>query len=74
MRARDEIQAAHDLIVKAIDEATVPMDFAQQVGFTVVLDCLCWVLKHDHPTACEDHLAVLRGEDTIPIPAGAQVH
>ena len=49
MRSRGEIQRAHDVLIPFINgEIPSHADPGEKDRLHAVVDCLCWILKHDH--------------------------
>lgn len=56
--SKDELQKAHDILA-AIVLGKVPHPFEQDglIPLQAALDCLCWVLRHDHNVSFANNLA-----------------
>lgn len=63
MRAFNEIQNAHDILVGIkLGHVHVGLDDGGMDSLTAALDALCWVLEHDHNTTFAKNLDELQQE------------
>jgi hypothetical protein len=59
MRSKEEIERAYNLMLGVVIPASKESpDEATMFAIAAMLDVLCWLLRHDHPTNFGELLAV----------------
>lgn len=61
MKTQDEVQRAHDLLCGIVtgEVRSFPMAPSELQSLHAVLDCLCWILEHEHNQVFQENMAIL---------------